>query len=121
MHKTFFLQFSFFIILFISLVDIIGIKAASGDHKSNFKKGGPISSEPNMLFFVYHRVIVFSLFLSSTNRGEEKWRGVNFVQKDKDLVITWIRYEFYGFNDAFGDRAKIKSLSKAIFISAFRF
>ena len=43
MHKTllFFYNFPFFI-LFIQLLDIIGIKPAPGDHESNFKEVGAI-------------------------------------------------------------------------------
>ena len=47
MHNTYFLflQFPFFI-GFISLVVIIGIKPAPGDHESNLKKVGAIPSKP---------------------------------------------------------------------------
>ena len=79
-------------------MDIIAIKAASGDHESNFKKGGTIPSEPNMLFFVYHSVIV--PFLYSTNRGEEKGEGGNkCCMKRYRFGYHFDEIWIYGFND----------------------
>ena len=45
MHKTSLFFFTFLYVMF-PLLDKIGIKPAPGDHESNFKKVGAISSEP---------------------------------------------------------------------------